>query len=226
MSETFYIYQEQIKTNFAEVIKRFDSIEKCESLSSKKEIIKQISFGLENCDKLIKTLELQIITEEPNDTNFELYVQNYKSGLLQYRTKYLKEKEKVETEEQVITLTPRTEASTPRDITNETIALNSFNILEQAKRATIEIEHSGNSIMIEMNSQTDKMKSTTNKVNKMNDQISDSTNLITEMEATNRKNNRIIYIFSLGLIVAFCLILASKIYPIMRASQSTEQTVQ
>ena len=80
--------------------------------------------------------------------------------------------------------------------------------------------------MIEMNSQTDKMKSTTNKVNKMNDQISDSTNLITEMEATNRKNNRIIYIFSLGLIVAFCLILASKIYPIMRASQSTEQTVQ
>ena len=138
----------------------------------------------------------------------------------------IKEKEKVETEEQVITLTPRTEASTPRDITNETIALNSFNILEQAKRATIEIEHSGNSIMIEMNSQTDKMKSTTNKVNKMNDQISDSTNLITEMEATNRKNNRIIYIFSLGLIVAFCLILASKIYPIMRASQSTEQTVQ
>ena len=63
MSETLYIYQEQIKTNFAEVIKRFDSIEKCESLSSKKEIIKQISFGLENCDKLIKTLELQIITE-------------------------------------------------------------------------------------------------------------------------------------------------------------------
>ena len=61
---------------------------------------------------------------------------------------------------------------------------------------------------------------------KMNDQISDSTNLITEMEATNRKNNKIIYIFSLGLIVAFCLILASKIYPIMRASQSTEQTVQ
>ena len=174
----------------------------------------------------MKTIALQIITEEPNDTNFEIYVQNYKSGFLQYKTKYLKEKEKVESEEQVITLTPRTEASTPRDITNETIALKSFEKLEQAKRATMEIENSGNCIMIEMNTQTEKMKNTTNKVNKMNEQLSDSSNLITEMESTTKKNNRIIYIFSLGLVVVFCLILASKIYPIMRASQSTEQTVQ
>ena len=51
MSETFYIYQEQIKTNFAEVIKKFDSLSKCDTLSSKKEVLKQISFRLDDCDK-------------------------------------------------------------------------------------------------------------------------------------------------------------------------------
>ena len=225
MSEAFEIYQSSLKTNFAKITKAFDDLTQCETLSTKQDILSSISNCIEDSDKAIKAIEIQVATEYANDSNFEMYVNNYKNGLNQHKVKYLKEKEKVESEEQSLILTP-CPTDRPLKEVNETIALRSFETLQKAKLATTEIESTGQSIMIEMNSQSEKMKGTTNKIHNINDQLSDSTTLINDMEAHNKRNNRIICIFSIGLVLAFFFILASKLYPLFLTSknENTEQT--
>lgn len=225
MSETFEIYQSSLKTNFAKISKAFDGLIQINELSGKQEIISNISYCINECDKVIKAIEIQVATEYANDSNFEMYVNTYKNNLNQYRIKYMKEKEKLESEEQSIILTPCSTDRPLKDL-NETVALRSFETLQKAKLATTEIENTGQSIMIEMNSQSEKMKGTTNKIHNMNNKLTDSTTLINDMEAHNKRNNRIICFFSIGLVLAFFFILASKLYPLLRTSkeESTEQT--
>ena len=212
MSETLEIYQDNLKTIFSSITKSFESLIHCDSPSSKEEILNKLSYHINDCDKLIKTIDIQVSTGEDKDSNLTLYVQNYKNGLHQYKTKYLKEKEKVEFDKMSEKLEPKTiPISTTSPLTEE-IAYKSFDKLEKAKRATYEMENSGNYIMIEMNSQTEKMKNTKTKITTLGNDLSDSTKLINEMDEHHKRNNKIIRLFFVGLFVAFLLIVFGRFY--------------
>lgn len=212
MSETLEIYQENLKAIFSSITKNFESLIQCDSPSSKEEILNKLSYHINDCDKLIKTIDIQVSTDEDKDSNLTLYVQNYKNGLHQYKTKYLKEKEKFEFDKMNEKLEPKTiPISTTSHLTEE-IAYKSFDKLEKAKRATYEMENSGNYIMIEMNSQTDKMKNTKTKINTLGNDLSDSTKLINEMDEHQKKNNKIIKLFFIGLFIALLLIGFGRFY--------------
>lgn len=212
MSETLEIYQENLKAIFSSITKNFESLIQCDSPSSKEEILNKLSYHINDCDKLIKTIDIQVSTDEDKDSNLTLYVQNYKNGLHQYKTKYLKEKEKFEFDKMNEKLEPKTiPISTTSHLTEE-IAYKSFDKLEKAKRATYEMENSGNYIMIEMNSQTDKMKNTKTKITTLGNDLSDSTKLINEMDEHQKKNNKIIKLFFIGLFIALLLIGFGRFY--------------
>ena len=61
--------------------------------------------------------------------------------------------------------------TTSSSTVNENIAYNSFDKLEKAKRATIEMENIGNDVMREFDTQKDQIKTITHKVGDMGDQL-------------------------------------------------------
>ena len=60
MSEAFEIYQSSLKTNFAKITKAFDDLTQCETLSTKQDILSSISNCIEDSDKAIKAIEIQV----------------------------------------------------------------------------------------------------------------------------------------------------------------------
>ena len=206
MSDLFEIYQENLKALFSKISSSFDSLA---TTSNKKAVIDEIEHTLKEIEKLIKDLEVQIATEMTNDPNHSLYVKNYKSGYEQYKRKYFKEKEKVELEIKANTIGLSTTASS----INQSIAYNSFDKLERAKRETIEMENVGNDVMRDLEGQKEQMKGITGKVGDIGDQLTVSTGLISDMDRRNKRNKNIIVIFAIALIVIFIGIVLLRIIP-------------
>ena len=111
------------------------------------------------------------------------------------------------------------ELKTMSSTVNDNIANKSFEKLQNAKRATIEMESVGNDTLKEFDSQKDQIKKITNKVSDMNDQLSSSTGLITEMDRREKRNN-ILVIFAITLLVIFFGILIIRILPTVSSANT------
>lgn len=219
MSDLFEIYQENLKALFNGVSSSFDSLA---TTSNKKVVIDAIEHSLKEIEKLIKDLEVQIATGMSNDPNHSTYVKNYKSGYDQYKRRYFKEKEKVELEikANIIGL------STTAPSINQSIAYNSFDKLERAKRETIEMESVGNDVMRDLDGQQEQMKGITGKINDMGDQLTVSSGLISDMDRRNKRNKNIIVIFAIALIVIFIGIVLLRIIPKFTSSKPSTETTE
>ena len=204
MSELFDIYQENIKILFKKVSSSFDSLKQSKNRQGE---LDSIDKSLHEIEKLIKDLEIHITTGL-SDQNFSIYVKNFKTGYEMYRKRYLKEKDKIVIDVYMKKIELKTMTST----VNDNIAYKSFEKLQNAKRATIEMESVGNDTLKEFDSQKDQIKKITNKVSDMNDQLSSSTGLITEMDRREKRNN-ILVIFAITLLVIFFGILIIRILP-------------
>ena len=204
MSELFDIYQENIKLLFKKVSSSFDSLKQSKNRQGE---LDSIDKSLHEIEKLIKDLEIHITTGL-SDQNFSIYVKNFKTGYEMYRKRYLKEKDKIVIDVYMKKIELKTMSST----VNDNIAYKSFEKLQNAKRATIEMESVGNDTLKEFDSQKDQIKKITNKVSDMNDQLSSSTGLITEMDRREKRNN-ILVIFAITLLVIFFGILIIRILP-------------
>ena len=204
MSELFDIYQENIKILFKKVSSSFDSLKQSKNRQGE---LDSIDKSLHEIEKLIKDLEIHITTGL-SDQNFSIYVKNFKTGYEMYRKRYLKEKDKIVIDVYMKKIELKTMSST----VNDNIAYKSFEKLQNAKRATIEMESVGNDTLKEFDSQKDQIKKITNKVSDMNDQLSSSTGLITEMDRREKRNN-ILVIFAITLLVIFFGILIIRILP-------------
>ena len=204
MSELFDIYQENIKILFKKVSSSFDSLKQSKNRQGE---LDSIDKSLHEIEKLIKDLDIHITTGL-SDQNFSIYVKNFKTGYEMYRKRYLKEKDKIVIDVYMKKIELKTMSST----VNDNIAYKSFEKLQNAKRATIEMESVGNDTLKEFDSQKDQIKKITNKVSDMDDQLSSSTGLITEMDRREKRNN-ILVIFAITLLVIFFGILIIRILP-------------
>ena len=204
MSELFDIYQENIKILFKKVSSSFDSLKQSKNRQGE---LDSIDKSLHEIEKLIKDLDIHITTGL-SDQNFSIYVKNFKTGYEMYRKRYLKEKDKIVIDVYMKKIELKTMTST----VNDNIAYKSFEKLQNAKRATIEMESVGNDTLKEFDSQKDQIKKITNKVSDMDDQLSSSTGLITEMDRREKRNN-ILVIFAITLLVIFFGILIIRILP-------------
>ena len=204
MSELFDIYQENIKILFKKVSSSFDSLKQSKNRQGE---LDSIDKSLHEIEKLIKDLDIHITTGL-SDQNFSIYVKNFKTGYEMYRKRYLKEKDKIVIDVYMKKIELKTMSSTA----NDNIAYKSFEKLQNAKRATIEMESVGNDTLKEFDSQKDQIKKITNKVSDMDDQLSSSTGLITEMDRREKRNN-ILVIFAITLLVIFFGILIIRILP-------------
>lgn len=204
MSELFDIYQENIKILFKKVSSSFDSLKQSKNRQGE---LDSIDKSLHEIEKLIKDLDIHITTGL-SDQNFSIYVKNFKTGYEMYRKRYLKEKDKIVIDVYMKKIELKTMSST----VNDNIAYKSIEKLQNAKRATIEMESVGNDTLKEFDSQKDQIKKITNKVSDMEDQLSSSTGLITEMDRREKRNN-ILVIFAITLLVIFFGILIIRILP-------------
>ena len=75
------------------------------------------------------------------------------------------------------------------------------------------MENIGNEALKEFDSQKDQIKTIKNKVCDIDDHLSSSTGLITEMDRREKRNKNILVIFSITLIVIFFGILIIRILP-------------
>ena len=204
MSELFDIYQENIKILFKKVSSSFDSLKQSKNRQGE---LDSIDKSLHEIEKLIKDLDIHITTGL-SDQNFSIYVKNFKTGYEMYRKRYLKEKDKIVIDVYMKKIELKTMSST----VNDNIAYKSLEKLQNAKRATIEMESVGNDTLKEFDSQKDQIKKITNKVSDMDDQLSSSNGLITEMDRREKRNN-ILVIFAITLLVIFFGILIIRILP-------------
>ena len=115
--------------------------------------------------------------------------------------------------------------TTSSSTVNENIAYNSFDKLEKAKRATIEMENIGNDVMREFDTQKDQIKTITHKVGDMGDQLTTSTGLISEMERREKRNKNILIIFGIALFVIFLGIVIVRLFPKIWTSTPNESAV-
>ena len=204
MSELFDIYQENIKILFKKVSSSFDSLKQSKNRQGE---LDSIDKSLHEIEKLIKDLDIHITTGL-SDQNFSIYVKNFKTGYEMYRKRYLKEKDKIVIDVYMKKIELKTMSST----VNDNIAYKSFEKLQNAKRATIEMESVGNETLKEFDAQKDQIKKITNKVSDMDDQLSSSTELLTEMDRREKRNNMLV-IFAITLLVIFFGILIIRILP-------------
>ena len=203
MSDLFDIYQENLKQIFLRIDKTFSEVDIGIDVGKK---LKEIEYDLAESEKLIKNLEIQLATGGcgPNHSS---YMRSYKSGYDTYRKRFLKAKDKHRTESngKAIDLVSAGK--------HEEVAYNSFEKLERAKRATIEMENIGSDVMIELDGQGEQMKGITSKVNDMGDELTTSTGLISEMQARELKNRNILIWFSVFLAVMFIIICIIRLWP-------------
>jgi predicted RND superfamily exporter protein len=94
---------------------------------------------------------------------------------------------------------------------NDEVAWGSFEKLQKAKRATIEMENVSIDIGRELNNHTEKMNSIGSKLTDTNKELTVSSGVISRMMRLQRQNKLIIALFSIALITALLVILFVKL---------------
>lgn len=149
-------------------------------------------------------------------------VKNQANGLEQYKKRYNKEKERREEERKRKELLSLTDTTTSKDditkeqINNYSIAYNSFDNLEKAKRESIKMEVNGVEIIEDLSSQTHQMKNIGGKVNTMHGELTISTSLISEMDLHQHKNKRLLIALAVVLLIVYLVIVAFRLIPSKR----------
>ena len=217
MSGLFDIYQSNVKMLFQKISNNLDTIS-----SETGEKIDLIESDLKEVQKLLKNLEIEVAAESPVSDTY-LIVKNYKNGYNQYTKRFRKEKEKYQNSIKSVSLDINSKDSIKNNIKNDEIAYNSFDKLQNARRATIEMQGIGQDVMRDMNGQSETMKNINSKIGNVSDDLSSSTTLISEMQKIKRRNKMIIYLYGGFLILLFLIIAFFRIYPKFKKNNSFEK---
>jgi hypothetical protein len=163
----------------------------------------------------VKNIEIQSLTSDKNSSDTSVLIRNYKTAIDQYKKRILKARENLSTNKKINSLMLTTDSSTQQKEKlisgNDELVWGSFDKLEKAKRATIEMENVSIEISRDLNSQSEKMRNIGTKVNETNHELTVSSGLITRMMRLQRRNKIIIALFSVGLITTFLVILFVKL---------------
>lgn len=214
MADNLQVYQEILKEKLAEISKNFTEISTNNSNHKyRKELLNTIDKDLIECEKMLKTMQIQIVTEYSLQEEFKLYLKNYKSNIEKYRTKYNQLILKVYDEENQKTID--TEFNDKSTLTSdegiEYYKTKSNLKLQEAERACIAIEINSNNILHDLGEQTDQMKNINKNINKMNGSLDSSNDVMNSMKSLNERNNKIIMWFAFAFIAIFVVFLTFKI---------------
>ena len=211
MSELFEIYNSNIKKVYNKLEDNFNSLKfSSNDNDSTNKIFSQISLSLNEAQKLLRNLDIEI-SSESHSSEYYLIVKKHRSTYNNYLKNLRKLKEKYENENKEILLSDLNKNKLGGS--NEEIAYNSFNKLQNARRVTIEMEGIGEDVMRDMNGQTDIMKGINSKIGDISNDLNSSTTLISEMQKIQRRNKAIIYLYGAFLIFLFLIIAFFRIYP-------------
>jgi hypothetical protein len=211
MSELFEIYNSNIKKVFNQLEDNFNTLKlSSNDNDSTNNIFSQISTNLNEAQKLLRNLDIEI-SSESHSSDYYLIVKKHRATYNKYLKNLRKLKEKFENENKEILLSDLNKKKLGDN--NEEIAYNSFNKLNEARRSTIEMENVGYDVMKDMNGQSIQMKNLNSKIGNVGDELVLSTNVINEMQKHHRKNKIIIISYSLFLTVIFFLIALYRIVP-------------
>ena len=211
MSELFEIYNSNIKKVYNKLEDNFNSLKfSSNDNDSTNKIFSQISLSLNEAQKLLRNLDIEI-SSESHSSEYYLIVKKHRTTYNNYLKNLRKLKEKYENENKEILLSDLNKNKLGGN--NEEIAYNSFNKLNEARRSTIEMENVGNEVMKDMNGQSLQMKNLNSKINNVGDELVLSTNVMNEMQKHQRKNKIIIISYSIFLTVIFFMIALYRIVP-------------
>lgn len=202
MTDLIDIYTTNIENNLSSINSKFSQCELCSS-SQFKSIIKEIESLMKDTEKIIKNYEIEatMMSDNVNDSKlstFKKSIQTNKKKLHKLKLD-LKNNSKEEGNAEKL-ITP-----------DDELAYNSFNKLQKATRATIEMENMSNGILVDLDGQTDQMKNVNVKIGDMNDKLASSSSLLGGMLNNTNKNRLCIIVMSVTLFIIFIIILTLKI---------------
>ncbi len=180
---------------------------------------------------MLKQMDLDITTnsnlEKNSQINYIKIITNYKKKYDENKSKYFKTKETYTYTKKMEEIIISNEKDNIMDsdsslISNSDLmgqqklidkyitASNSSEKLEKAKRTAVEMENISKNVMIDIESQTQKLKSTNAKINDMNTSIENSKSILARIINREHRNRAILGIFSVTLVTLFILILYTK----------------
>ena len=202
--------------------KVFNDLEK--SILEGERILKQmeldlnLSFGISNSSKSL--------AQNKNDKNKKSIYLDGKIKIDDLRKKFKFEKEfssnKLKKQELLIEVKNQnkfkldnTFSSSPLlQSENEMVIINladrSNEKLQKIKRIGIETSSQSENIMRDLSSQTENLRDINSKVNSLNDNVDNSSNILRRIISTNNRNKKILGVFSMAMIFMFVFIVYSK----------------
>lgn len=208
MSALIEIYQDSINKNFSSLHHKYYQ---CEITSSvqRMNIIIEIENLMKETESVIKNFTIESTMQ--NDKSLAIKGKDYKETLNKFKQKIKKMQE--------IELQPCDSNNHIDNSSNEklltgsdALAYNSFEKLQKATRAALEIESASGNVMFDLNNQTDQMKNAKLKIGNMNDQLSSSSSLLGNMITYQNRNKVVIAAFAIALLAAFSIIIFMKLY--------------
>ncbi len=184
------------------------------------ELMESIENLIEGQKKIIKQIEVEVSSsikkEESHSYNAKII--SYKQNLEKNKTKYRELEEKINLKEASSILTDKNQLQ-GNLLKNEQIAYASNKKIQEAKRALAEAEDVGNKIMVDMEKQTNVMKSTNSKLKGMNSELDESNNILNRMKSRMKKNKNIIKFFALFLFLIFAIICIYKVWKALKSKK-------
>lgn len=203
MADFLQIYIQNINKNFSNIQNKF---QQCQMSSSEKvkTLLNDIELIIKDTEKTLKNLEVEI--------NMSFKPEKYKKDISEFKSSLKKFKLKLKDKQDEIRLEIKLdgEGSDEKllEQKSQEVAYNSYEKLQHATRATVEIENVTGNILGDLSDQTQQMKDVNTKIHNVNDEITQSSSLISEMIKIHGKNKVILVSYSafLGLIFLSTLI--------------------
>jgi hypothetical protein len=183
---------------------------------------------MKEAERMLKQIDLEITTNNQLDKNKrKIIIDTYMKKYDELKSKFFKTKETYtytkKMEEMIVksqqesaldvnlSTTSETELQSQQLLKKEEIAGKSNQKLEQVKRSAIEMENLSKNVMVDLESQTQKLNGTHSKLVSLNGSLETSSSILNKIINRENRSKALIGIFSVTLITFFIFILSSRL---------------
>ena len=202
-SEIVLLREKTIKKNIENIETQLNKGEICD-VNSLKDIIELVSHKISESEKELKLINIELTT---NNYKNNFFNQNEYSRKLKELKKRLK---KLEKKYNSNNNTFRDNIDQD-DETAKSIPYKSFKKLQLATRSTIEMENMTGNILGNLNNQSNQMKSVTNKIGLMNNDMDYSSGILTRMLGRESRDKKIIVLVGLFFCICTLVLITYKL---------------
>jgi len=164
----------------------------------------------EKIKKETKKYTIFLTLQDKNKFKNELKIKEIEKKLTTYKNKIIQIKVKFEIND--LTIIPHYKL----DLLNDNIKYDTYNKMNEAIRKTNDIENISSKIVINLENQSIEMKNSINKVNNMNEKLTESKNHLNEIINKEDKDKKIIFFTALILLSILLFFFCYKIWHKLR----------